>query len=121
MPEAPVCHLEPLVDIDGPSQPRMPVIPPIRGDIDSMVKALNALKMGYEILANQRGGPDEPVGSSGFKKGNSKVGRFNEVKRQTKKVRVSNPDDPSQYVDVDRINKLTMRDTKTGELWTWEL
>lgn len=33
-----------------------------------------------------------------------------EVSRQTTTVRVENPDDPTQFVDVERIQKLHMRD-----------
>jgi hypothetical protein len=44
---------------------------------------------------------------------------FTEVGRDTEKVRVTNPNDDSQYVDIERINRLTMRNNNTGELWVW--
>ena len=47
------------------------------------------------------------------------TGRFVEQSRQTQKVRVTNPDDDSIYVDVMVITSLTMKDTKTNELWVW--
>jgi hypothetical protein len=40
---------------------------------------------------------------------------FNEVSRETSRVRVENPDDASQFVIVDRIDKLTMVDSGTSE------
>jgi hypothetical protein len=43
-----------------------------------------------------------------------------QIERVTEKVRLTNPDDKEQYVDVLRINKLVMRNENTGELWVWE-
>lgn len=40
--------------------------------------------------------------------------------RVTEQVRLTNPNDSTQFVDVVRINKLVMRNENTGELWVWE-
>jgi hypothetical protein len=45
--------------------------------------------------------------------------RWKESKRTTEVVRVFNPNDHSQFVDVERINQLTMTDGVTGESWSW--
>jgi hypothetical protein len=44
---------------------------------------------------------------------------FQEVGRTTETVRVHNPDDADQWVEVDRITSLSMRDSKTGSTWYW--
>jgi len=41
-------------------------------------------------------------------------------KKEKEKVRVENPDDPDQYVVVERIKKLTMTDQGTGKKTTWD-
>jgi len=35
--------------------------------------------------------------------------------RQTTDVRVENPEDPEQYVNVERIDKMVLKNTKTAE------
>ena len=44
---------------------------------------------------------------------------WKEVTRKTKVVRVFNESDPTQFVDVEQINALTMKNKKTGETWVW--
>jgi hypothetical protein len=39
-----------------------------------------------------------------------------ETSRETETVRVYNPDDEEQYVDVDRITSLTTKNDNTGEI-----
>lgn len=41
---------------------------------------------------------------------------FNETSRVTRKVRVTNPTDSSQFVDVERIEKLVMATSKGDEI-----
>jgi hypothetical protein len=43
-----------------------------------------------------------------------------QIERVTEQVRLTNPNDDTQWVDVVRINKLVMRNENTGELWVWE-
>jgi len=43
---------------------------------------------------------------------------LHEIARETTSVRVFNPDDDTQYVDVDRITSLTVRNDQTGEVST---
>ena len=41
-----------------------------------------------------------------------------EVSRSTSSVQIENPNDPSQFVTVERINSITMRDSRAGETLT---
>jgi len=43
------------------------------------------------------------------------VQKHKEVSRETKPVRVENPDDPEQYVDVDQTEKMTLDKTVPAE------
>lgn len=56
-------------------------------------------------------------------KANKDNGKFNfqEVRsaRTTKTVRVTNPDDSTQFVDVEQINSLTFKNSN-DETWTWK-
>lgn len=47
-------------------------------------------------------------------------GRFIEISRTNKIVRVYNPQNKQQYVDVKQIVALTMKDKYTGETWVWK-
>jgi hypothetical protein len=47
--------------------------------------------------------------------------RWLEKERTTDIVRITNPDDDSQWVEVERIIRLVMEDQITGDLWLWEL
>ena len=42
-----------------------------------------------------------------------------EIDRTVKKVRIFNPDDKTQYVDVNQITALTLKDPVTGMTWKW--
>lgn len=44
---------------------------------------------------------------------------WNEVTRKVAVVRVFNESDRTQFVDVEQINGLTMKNKKTGETWVW--
>ncbi len=43
-----------------------------------------------------------------------------EVKRTTETIRVRNPQDSEQYVDIERINTLDMKNKTTGDTWVWK-
>jgi len=124
--QAPVCHLPPTSDIPEGAGLNLPAIPAPDGTIEGMMNSLNSLIQGYNGLAGfgPFGGASASASASGgaaggFKTKDQKGGRFIERSRQTKKVRVTNPDDENQWVDVMVITALTMVDTKTGETWDW--
>jgi hypothetical protein len=47
--------------------------------------------------------------------------KLNEVSRRTSVKRVYNPTDNSQYVDVQRIEELVLKDAQTNQLHTFTL
>lgn len=86
-----------------PTQPgiKIPFIPKAT-DLDSAIAAINKL---IDIINTE----SEPSI------------RWLEKERTTDIVRITNPDDESQWVDVERITRLVMEDQITGDLWIWEL
>jgi hypothetical protein len=67
-------------------------------DLPSVINVLNQIVM---MLNNQ---PDN----------------YQEVNRVTQTVRIYNPNDHEQYVDVERINFLKLNDPVNGGFVTWE-
>src|SRR4029077_5786879 len=47
------------------------------------------------------------------------VPQWQEVQRQVSVVRVTNPNDPEMWVDVERITNLTFQDASTDSLFQW--
>jgi hypothetical protein len=98
---APVC---PISRPQTPPAQRGIAVPfvPRAYDLASAIQAVNALAMTVNTA------PEANV-------------RWKEKERVTQRVRITNPDDDSQWVDVIRITKLIMQDVVTDELWVWEL
>ena len=113
---APVCHITPPNQVGQPAPVQLQSIPmaPHQFDWNAVRAMLNQMKRAIETLSGQIGGS-----TSNQKKKNNKVGKYIEVDRQTAQVRITNPQDSNQYVDVLRINSLTFQDSVTGEKWTW--
>ena len=98
---APVC---PITRSEMPPAQRgikVPAIPKVT-DLDSAIKAINQLI----DLINTDAEPSV---------------RWLEKERSTNIVRITNPEDEEQWVDVERIERLVMEDQITGDLWIWEL
>lgn len=137
-----VCHISPKTQISQPAVGplRMRSIPPINtsngaaAQMASMAEAIAALTYNIQLLSGQlqqrdngNGNTNQGSGAPGPGKGGSaprppnpsKQSRFAEVNRTTEKVKVTNPDDDSQFVEFNQINTLTMVDTITGETWSW--
>src|SRR5665647_1321109 len=108
---APVCHVSNDQVITQPS-PKQPAIPNAT-DLPSALVAIAALKKIVEELTQ----PPPQNNSGGVT--SSKPARWEQLKRTTETVKVTNPTDPSQFVEIERIKNLTMKDTKTGEQWDW--
>lgn len=122
---------------DNPAfdQPTLPLLPamPVATD-DNVVQAINAIRNVVQQLGSPNTLPREnnnagtrsqqPVNSRGNTKQNDqrakpKKSRWIEKSRQKAVVRVYNPDDHDQYVDVEQINQLVMEDQVTGATWVW--
>ena len=116
MVDAPICHIPVNQNIEQPSAPQFPAVP-LATDAVSTMAAVNALRQIVQRLTGQHQGNNTNGTIRPGQK--SKIGRWNEVSRSTSKKRIKNPEDAEQYVDVERINSLTLKDSVTGELWVW--
>jgi hypothetical protein len=138
---APVCpdnvYRQPAfwpVELQRPPIPvALPTLPSVVQVLNQIVQNFNTLITHPLGLGNGASLPGAPgaililgVGQVGAKAaahtnatGGAK-GKWVEVARNTEDVRVENPDDSDQYVIVRRINLLKMRNTTTGEEWTFD-
>lgn len=101
MPNAPVCNVKGVVL--EPNQKLSPFQPiPKATDLPSALRALQAITNNFNTLL--------------------KAGNFVEQRqfRTFQTVRVFNPDDTSQWVDVQQITGLTFIDPVTGRTLTWK-
>lgn len=116
--EGPVCNLNSKLDIPQPTAPTFPQIP-IATDQASTQAAVNAMRQFLQNMFGDTAGPNniffgggggQGGGGGGGGGGNRpnpqpKPTDFVEVPgtRVTENVRVFNPDDNSQYVDVQQV------------------
>lgn len=101
---APVCGL--VSEAPAPSKDANPLpYVPIARDLQSAIRSINALRSWFY-------GPHGP--------NSLRPGDYKEVNRVSEVVRVVNPDDKDQYIDVKRINYVVMKDKKTGSKWVWK-
>lgn len=118
MAGAPVCTVPTQAPTTQPLPTAMPAIPAPTPSIAGLMASVTALKRAVETLSGQKGGLSGFTTNPSSKKSNQD-GRWKEVDRVKETVRVFNPNDSSQFVDVLRINKLVFQDTVTGETWIW--
>ncbi len=111
---APVCHVSKDQVISQPDPKQMPSIPHAT-DLASALLAIAALKKIVEHIVL----PPKNNGHGTVLPPPAKIGRWTQFNRVTERVKVTNPDDPSQFVEIDRIKTLTMVDNVTGEKWVW--
>jgi hypothetical protein len=100
----------------------MPSIPLATLDPASMLAAINALTAAFQLLSGQQ--PARPQGTGqdgqpGAPGQDAKKGDWQETSRSVGTIRVTNPKDSTQFVDVQVINKLVMTDQATGKTWVW--
>lgn len=122
-----VCHIPPPTQPFEPRSHDIGAIPDPT-DLKSAIDAIRALKRIIEWITDQAPQrPNEQTGRitspsnkpPGAGKKPPRPPRFIETKRSEEIIRVYNPQDKEQWVDVKRINRLTMADRKTGETWDW--
>lgn len=124
---APVCAIIPP---DQPGEPTAKTVPtiPVARDLASALAAINAITAWINAqqqpkrTAQGTGGggttiPPKPTP----KQPQPQQGRWNEITRQTQKVKIVNPQDPTQFVEVEQLTKLVMQDSQTKETWIWSL
>jgi hypothetical protein len=118
--QAPICYINPPAPTAEPLAPTIPAIPPAT-DLQSALAAIAALTQIVRALASQfpvtGGGRITDLTVIPAKKKNN----FYEVvqKRTVKKVRVTNPNNPSQFVDVNQITGLTFENKLTKQQIDW--
>lgn len=113
---APVCAVSANETIQQPKPVQYPSIP-VATDLPSAIAAINAMR---QVVQKLSGG--FTTSSSGKKNTPAPPQTtFTEISRATKTVRITNPNDPTQFIDVERISSLTLKDSQTGETWGWNL
>jgi len=103
--DAPFCNVK---GVTIPGTPQLPSLQPIpkATDLPSALRAIQAMTNNFNTLYNTF----------------VKTGNFVELRqfRTTEIVRIYNPQDASQFVDVQQITGLTFQDPVTGRLLTWK-
>jgi hypothetical protein len=122
--QAPICYINPPAPTAEPTGPALPPIP-VATDVPSLIAAVAALTAVVRHLANQF-----PLPPGGGRITNLTVNQdkkrhpadFHEVvtKRVVKKVRVFNPQNRKQFVDVNQITGLTFANKLTGQQIDWQ-
>jgi hypothetical protein len=112
-----------------PSGPSLQAIPELEQSMDGMYSTVSALVQTVRALAGQT--PRQSSGARPAQKSNTSktqqtqkkenTGRFTEQSRVTSTVKITNPQDDTQYVMVKQITQLIMVDNVTGEQWVWTL
>lgn len=116
----PVCHIPPVtITTAQPAPVNLPNIPPAGPTIASLTATVNAMRQVIIYLAGQRG-PQGAQGKAGDAAKKTPPVRWSEAARTVETVRIFDPNDHDTFVDVERINNLTMKDGVTGETWTWD-
>jgi len=124
MANAPVCHASTDQVIEQPPPVQFPSVPRAV-DLQSALAAINALTRIVMMLAGQQPapwmqGPQGVRGAAGKNAPPGKKPRWAEVNRVMKKVKIENPSDSAQFVEIERIERLVMRDSVTGQTWDWK-
>lgn len=119
---APICVIDPIISTQQPAAKILPSIPPAT-DLASALAAISALTAAVNTMLGRTAVPTNKGGGFNVIDPTSKKAkpqpRFNESSRVTEVLRIYNPDDKAQFVDVQQIKQLTMRDSVTGEQWVW--
>lgn len=116
----PVCHIPPkVITTPQPAPLNLPSIPPAGPTLDSLMHTVNAMRQVIIILSGQRGAQGAQ-GAQGAAAKKTPPVRWSEAARTVETVRIFDPNDHTVFVDVERINNLTMKDGVTGEQWTWD-
>lgn len=123
---APVCHVKPEVAEPQPPAPNLPAIPIAQPNLASLTNSVNAMRALLMQLTGQNetnNGTGPRTISQGFTSRTPKQKvQWTELSRKTQKVRIYQNDDETSenYIDVEQINQLVMRDKNTGQVWTWD-
>lgn len=117
MKRDPVCHIPPAQPQVLPNLQNLPQVPPAT-DLPSALAAIAAIRLIINQITNVNNTTNGPRG--GGSGSSSEDADWVEDSRVSEKVRVYNPEDKKQYVDIQRINRLVMKNTKTKQHWQWD-
>lgn len=116
---APVCHVPPEnARIPQPGVRNLPSIP-IATDMHSLYAAVNAMRQTIQIITDQQ---QTQINNFSRKPDPEKKTQWIEQARVVEKEKIYQNNDPStgNFVEVERINSLTMADKNTGQTWRWD-
>jgi hypothetical protein len=123
---APVCPISKDQVINQPTTNNIPTIP-LAYDLASALAAINAMRQAIQVLGRQITinntfvSPGRQGGNNTSKSKPPSDGDFNEVpgSRKTETVRITQANNPNNYVEVEQINSIMLKD-KSGETWVWK-
>lgn len=116
----PVCHIPPVVPKSITTPNNLPSIPLAQPNIASLVSTVNQMRQLIQIISGQLPTMPGPQGGFNTKPDKDKKGTWVEQSREVETVKVYNPDDKEQFVEIERVNRLVMNNKDTGQRWTWE-
>jgi hypothetical protein len=121
MSEGPVCHLPSPTVAERHDPVPLPNVPIAQPNLASLTATVNALRQLVIVLSGQVGqqGRQGAAGKKGADGKDQPAGSWEQFDLVTENVRIYNPNDKSQYVDVQRVNKLVMRNPQTKQVWTF--
>lgn len=126
--QGPVCHVPPANQSANPQVHDLPGLGgPPQPTIASLVRAVTDLQRVVKSLSGQVQPirPSDNTGSNGFKTKEDKKkddSRWSEEGRVTEKKKIYQNNDKTSdnWIEVEQINQLKMRDKVTGEHWAWD-
>ncbi|SRR6266404_4018500 len=124
MSNAPVCHIPPKQPTDNRQPLNIPAIPLAQPNLQSLTDTVNRMRAAIMMLTGQSGSAGQNAFSGAFrtKQDDSKKVQWVEQGRVTENVRIFQNNDKTSdnWVDVERLNQLTMHDKNTGQVWRWD-
>ena len=124
---APVCNVNVRQPVVQPSPPALPAIP-IATNLATAIQAINVMRQAINTMNNNippNNQNNQNTIMNGFttkqdqQQNTPQKSGFVQVSVVKNTVRITNPDNPDQYVDVEQITGLTMQNAVTGQSWTW--
>ena len=124
---APVCNVNVPQPVVQPSPPALPAIP-VATNLATAIQAINVMRQAINTMNNNippnNQNSQNPTMNGFTTKQNQQQNTpqksgFVQVSVVKNTVRITNPDNPDQYVDVEQITGLTMQNSVTGQSWTW--
>ena len=124
---APVCNVNVPQPVVQPSPPALPAIP-VATNLATAIQAINVMRQTINTMNNNippNNQNNQNTNINGFttkqnqQQNTPQKSGFVQVSVVKNTVRITNPDNPDQYVDVEQITGLTMQNPVTGQSWTW--